>query len=172
MVKSRSFRIAVFWLVTWTIANSITIVVEIYFLCVGKWKKAFEYFYNVFCLYGLKDLIKREIPYRIESLSYFWNYPAQKIFLFISYEMIIIGLPLWFWWKQQTPLRAYLLAMASMFGSPLFFDITTSSGAPVTGCMIAMITFYIALIILDMLLKDYWPQLDISKFIFWQRPWK
>lgn len=171
-MKRRFFKIAVFWLITWIIANSITIIVEIYFLCTGKWAKAFNYFYDVFCLYGLKALIKREFPHSIESLSYFWDYTAQTILLFIIYELITIGLPLWLWWSQQTSLRAYLLAMSSMVGSPLFFDITTCSGAPVTGCILAMIAFYIGLIISDMALKDYWPHLDMSKFLFWKRPWK
>lgn len=96
MVMRRLFKIAVFWLITWAIANSISIIVEIYFLCMGKWKKAFENFYDVFCLYGLKAIIKREFPHRIESFSYFWDYTLSPIlFYYLSdsyYRLAIMAL--------------------------------------------------------------------------------
>lgn len=174
MVKTRLFRIIMFLLITWTIINSVLIPVEIYFLAIGKWAAAWRYFVDIYCLGGIPKILAFWFPPPLDLASHISQrllpLPSNSPFLFQQFLFALLVLVLWL--RRQTIFRAFLLAVAGILANPLFFYILVSSSqTPLTASMLTVLAFYLLLALLNMAREDYAPNMDLSRYLFWRKPW-
>lgn len=168
-MKVKYIKIFIFWLITWTIYNTIVLFEEIYLLANNDIYGASNiliYFYLsagywIYTIFMLGEVLN---PPGIEP-------NLMQGILFWFYSALLVSSGFWFWWHKQTISRAFLLAASGAAG-PLLFTEIFAGWQLVLYSICAMCIFYALLAILNIMRKRYLPNLGISWLYFWRRPWE
>lgn len=186
MVSRKFLRKALFWLITWTIFNSLAIG-EIIWLLIAGYYHNFHLYYGyagtifiaVYCLawvpaavlqayFIITDLVCGNYNPIISFIS--WPLILDLAILLI-FALIIDGGALWLWWRKQTIFRAFLLALAGGIASPALLGYLLIVPKDYTHVFFMSLCFYPFLGLVVCFCRLYGPSRDFSKFLFWRRPW-
>lgn len=140
MVKNRFLRMFLMCLLAWTIFNSQLLVQEIYFICSGEWREAWDWFVEGYCLGGL--WYEMSLLWKLDQSGYPWTLYPHIMAMFMLYEIIITGSALRFWWRKPTVPRAFPLALAGVVAGPSLILFFSMHSAPRIPCLLAMAVFY------------------------------
>lgn len=91
-------KIIVFWLITWTIYNSVLIVIELYLLFTNKIEYGESLFLNIYCCGLIFDFLRFVYDGITNAAPHF--FPAQFAFIFIIYMIIVDVLAVYMWWQK------------------------------------------------------------------------